>query len=42
MMVGNQVITWKEGEPIYFDDSYEHSVWNHTDSERVVLLFDLW
>lgn len=25
-----------------FDDSYEHEVWNKTDKERVLLLFDLW
>lgn len=25
-----------------FDDCYEHEVWNRTDEERVLLLFDLW
>ena len=23
-----------------FDDTYEHEVWNETDQERVILLFD--
>jgi len=23
-----------------FDDTYEHEVWNDTDEERVILLFD--
>lgn len=42
MEVGGQVVHWKAGEPVFFDDSYEHSVWNHTKEERVLLLFDLW
>lgn len=25
-----------------FDDCYEHEVWNKTEKERVLLLFDLW
>lgn len=25
-----------------FDDCYEHEVWNKTDEDRVLLLFDLW
>lgn len=25
-----------------FDDCYEHEVWNKTDGERILLLFDLW
>ena len=25
-----------------FDDCYDHEVWNKTDGERVLLLFDLW
>ena len=24
-----------EGEPLLFDDCYEHEVWNHAASERV-------
>ena len=33
---------WKVGVPLFFDDSYEHSVWNNTGEDRVVLLFDVW
>ncbi len=37
----HDVITpWKEGEIFVFDDTYEHEVWNDTDEERVILLFD--
>lgn len=42
MKVGGEVMQWHTGQPLLFDDCYEHSVWNHTDSERVVLLFDIW
>lgn len=30
------------GKCLVFDDSYEHEVWNRTEGERVLLLFDLW
>eukprot|EP00613_Pedinella_sp_CCMP2098_P030416 CAMPEP_0171719212 /NCGR_PEP_ID=MMETSP0991-20121206/21059_1 /TAXON_ID=483369 /ORGANISM="non described non described, Strain CCMP2098" /LENGTH=324 /DNA_ID=CAMNT_0012310707 /DNA_START=199 /DNA_END=1174 /DNA_ORIENTATION=+ len=42
MRVGNSVVPWKYGEALIFDDAFEHEVWNHTDSDRVVLLFDVW
>ncbi len=59
MQVGDEVVRWVPGQPVFFDDTYEHkgifkllifcsslytalSVWNNTDGERVVLLFDLW
>ena len=36
----DQRCTWKDGELFFFDDTYKHEVWNDTDEERVVLLFD--
>ncbi|CAN0545528.1 unnamed protein product, partial [Ectocarpus sp. 8 AP-2014] len=30
------------GKCLVFDDCYEHEVWNKTERERVLLLFDLW
>ena len=42
MRVSNQVVRWRPGEPILFDDSYEHETWNKTDQDRTVLLFDVW
>ena len=27
---------------MFFDDCYQHHVWNHTLTDRVVLLFDMW
>lgn len=42
MEVGGEVVSWTKGKPLFFDDAYEHRVWNNTKEERVVLLFDLW
>ena len=38
--VGDVIKVWRPGEIFVFDDTYEHEVWNDTDEERVVLLFD--
>jgi aspartyl/asparaginyl beta-hydroxylase (cupin superfamily) len=40
MDVDGERCTWKEGELLFFDDTFKHEVWNDTDEERVVLLFD--
>lgn len=38
--VGDQIKAWREGELFILDDTYNHEVWNETDEERVILLFD--
>ncbi|NNE59201.1 MAG: aspartyl/asparaginyl beta-hydroxylase domain-containing protein [Hellea sp.] len=38
--VEDTITPWREGEIFVFDDTYEHEVWNDTDEERVILLFD--
>ena len=38
--VGDVMKVWRPGEVFVFDDTYEHEVWNDTDEERVILLFD--
>jgi ornithine lipid ester-linked acyl 2-hydroxylase len=40
MRVGEEICVWGEGELFVFDDTYDHEVWNDTDEERVILLFD--
>lgn len=40
MRVGDEICVWRDGELFVFDDTYEHEVWNDTDEERVILLFD--
>ncbi len=40
MRVGDETFSWGEGEVVFFDDTFPHEVWNETDEERAVLLFD--
>jgi ornithine lipid ester-linked acyl 2-hydroxylase len=40
MRVGEEICVWGEGELFVFDDTFDHEVWNDTDEERVILLFD--
>jgi hypothetical protein len=43
MRVGEEEIAWEEGQPVVFDDSFEHETWNrHPTDTRVILLFDIW
>jgi aspartyl/asparaginyl beta-hydroxylase (cupin superfamily) len=37
----DQIYTWKEGESILFDDSWDHEVYNQCESDRVVLIVDI-
>jgi len=39
--VDDQILHWKEGEVVLFDDSYEHEVRNDTDETRAVLFIDI-
>lgn len=40
LRVDSEIKVWRPGELFVFDDTYEHEVWNDTDEERVILLFD--
>ena len=40
MRVDDEICIWQEGKLFVFDDTYEHEVWNDTEEERVILLFD--
>ena len=31
MKIGETLVTWKEGDVMVFDDSFEHEVWNNSD-----------
>jgi len=39
--VKDQEYTWKEGESVLFDDSWDHEVYNQCDADRVVLIVDI-
>lgn len=41
LRIKDQVYTWKEGESILFDDSWEHEVRNESPGDRVVLIVDI-
>jgi beta-hydroxylase len=38
--VGDEIHAWEKGKVFVLDDTYDHEVWNETDEERVILLFD--
>ena len=40
MRVGKEYIYWEPGKAVFFDDTYNHEVWNDTNGIRVVLLID--
>lgn len=40
LRVDDQIKVWQKSEIFVFDDTYEHEVFNNTDDERVILLFD--
>ena len=42
LKVGGVEHRWREGEPILFDDTYEHEAWNPSDRPRLILLMDCW
>lgn len=41
LQVKNETKKWEEGKCFVFDDTVEHSAWNNTESNRVVLLIDV-
>jgi aspartyl/asparaginyl beta-hydroxylase (cupin superfamily) len=41
LTVGGETRRWQEGKCLLFDDSSEHSAWNHGPGDRIVLLVDL-
>jgi aspartyl/asparaginyl beta-hydroxylase (cupin superfamily) len=42
LTVAGETRRWREGTCLVFDDSLEHTAWNHTEAPRVVLIVDLW
>ena len=37
----SETYSWREGEGVLWDDTYEHEVWNRGEGPRVVLLLDV-
>lgn len=42
LRVGNESRVWREGELLIFDDSIEHEACNHSQQDRIVLIFEIW
>lgn len=42
MRIGSEQVTWREGEALLIDDSFEHEVWNESARTRLVLIVDSW
>ena len=42
LRVGHETRSWREGEALIFDDSFEHEAWNRGTELRVILLFEIW
>jgi aspartyl/asparaginyl beta-hydroxylase (cupin superfamily) len=40
MRVADTINIWRPGEIFVFDDTYDHEVYNNSDEERVILIFD--
>jgi aspartate beta-hydroxylase len=40
--VGDIIRNWIEGKCMVFDDSFEHEVWNRSNTTRIVLIVDVW
>ena len=41
IQVGTDIEYHQTGKMLIFDDSYEHSAWNHSAADRIVLMFDI-
>ncbi|MER5969540.1 aspartyl/asparaginyl beta-hydroxylase domain-containing protein [Streptomyces sp. NPDC002055] len=41
LRVDREMHTWKEGEGILIDDTFEHEVYNESDGRRVMLIIDI-
>jgi aspartate beta-hydroxylase len=41
MTIGETLVTWKEGDVVVFDDSFEHEVWNNSSEDRMIFILDI-
>lgn len=39
--VGSEKVSWEEGKIFIFNDAYNHTAWNNTNSNRYVISFDV-
>jgi len=41
LKVDGATASWREGECLFFDDTFEHEAWNNSREDRIVLLIDI-
>ncbi len=41
-VIGSPAHQWKAGEPMMFDDTFQHGAWNRSNEPRLILLMDCW
>lgn len=41
-IVDGDAHAWIEGQPMMFDDTYQHGAWNRSAQDRMILLMDCW
>lgn len=39
--VGDEMLVWREGEPVMFDFTFPHEAWNDSDKTRVLLMLEV-
>ena len=39
--VGEEMLVWREGEPVMFDFTVPHEAWNDSDATRVLLMLEV-
>ena len=42
LRVGSSTRAWERGKLMVFDDTIEHEAWNRAQTDRLVLIFDIW
>jgi aspartate beta-hydroxylase len=42
LRVGGETHVWQQDRCVTFDDTFEHEAWNHSGTDRVVLILDGW
>lgn len=41
LRVGGESRSWQEGKWVFFTDAFMHEAWNHTNTQRIILLVDV-
>lgn len=42
LRVGEEIVSWRTGDIVIIDTTFQHESWNHSKCTRVNLMFDFW